>query len=308
MAFTPCLVRAEDDGRRLVRIGHPLLDAYLELVGARARPNTVLAHAYDLKVFFTVIDREPAEVVPADVLVFITEQRKPRQASNVVRIEDGEVGLSARTIKPRLATIAGLYDYLIVRGDVTANPVPRGLATRRGGQRAVRGVPLIRAPRTLPRIIDPADIDAFTRALRTQRDRATGRHGGRPAIASPRTDQYQSVTLSTRNEIRTSAPHSSRLSPRSPTETTSSALMLRRLRFASDRALLTASSELVVDRPTTSMIFTTLITAPFVRFPAKVLTNQRPARCRGTQGQESRMSSKHNGLRIPSDIENLTFP
>lgn len=94
MAFSPCLVRAEGDGCGLIRIGHPLLDAYLELVAARARPNTVLAHAYDLKVFFTVIDREPVAVVPADVLAFITEQRKPRRASNVVRIEDGEVGLS----------------------------------------------------------------------------------------------------------------------------------------------------------------------------------------------------------------------
>jgi len=172
VAFLPCLVRAGGDGRGLIRIGHPLLDAYLELVAARARPNTVLAHAYDLKVFFTVIDREPVAVGPADVLAFITEQRKPRRALNVVRIEDGEVGLSARTIKRRLATIAGLYDYLIVRGDVTANPVPRGLATRRSGQRAVRGVPLIRTPRTLPRIIAPSGIDAFTRALRTQRDRA----------------------------------------------------------------------------------------------------------------------------------------
>jgi len=172
VAFSPCLVRAEGDGRGLIRIGHPLLDAYLELVAARARPNTVLAHAFDLKVFFTVIEREPVDVVPADVLNFITEQRKPRRASNVVRIEDGEVGLSARTIKRRLATIAGLYDYLIVCGDVSANPVPRGLATRRGGQRAVRSVPLIRVPHTLPRIVDPAAIDAFTAALRTQRDRA----------------------------------------------------------------------------------------------------------------------------------------
>ena len=99
MAFLPCVVRAEDDGRGgLIRIGHPLLDAYLELVAARARPNTVLAHAFDLKVFFTVIEREPVDVVPADVLTFITEQRTPRRASNVVRIEDGEVGLSARTI------------------------------------------------------------------------------------------------------------------------------------------------------------------------------------------------------------------
>ena len=73
-----------------------------------------------------------------------------------------------------MATIAGLYDYLIVRGDTSANPVPRGLATRSGGQRAVRGVPLIRAPRTLPRVVDPADIDAFTGSLRTQRDRVFG--------------------------------------------------------------------------------------------------------------------------------------
>ncbi len=173
VAFTPCLVRsAEGDGRDLIRVGHRLLDAYLELVAARARPNTVLAQAYDLKVFFSVIDKEPAEIEPGDVLTFIAEQRKPRRATNVVRIEDGEAGLSSRTIKRRLATIAGLYDYLIVCGEVSANPVPRGLATRRGGQRAVRGVPLIRAPRTLPRVVDPIDIDAFTGSLRTQRDRA----------------------------------------------------------------------------------------------------------------------------------------
>lgn len=173
MAFTPCLVRSDEgEGRGLIRVGHPLLDAYLELVAARARSNTVLAQAYDLKVFFSVIDTEPAEVEPGDVLAFIAEQRKPRRASNVVRIEDGEAGLSSRTIKRRLATIAGLYDYLIVCGEVSANPVPRGLATRRGGQRSVRGVPLIRAPRTLPRVVDPIDIDAFTGSLRTQRDRA----------------------------------------------------------------------------------------------------------------------------------------
>jgi integrase/recombinase XerD len=172
MVFSPCLVRSVSGGRDLVRVGHPLLDSYLDLVAARARPNTLLAHAYDLKVFFSVIDRDPAEVVPADVMHFIADQRQPRRAVNVVRIEDGEVGLSARTIKRRLATIAGLYDYLVVRGDVSSNPVPRGLATRRDGQRAARGVPLIRVPRTLPRIVDPVGIDAFTAALRTHRDRA----------------------------------------------------------------------------------------------------------------------------------------
>ena len=155
-------------------MGHRLLDDYLELVAARARPNTVLASAYDLKVFFSIISKDPVEVDTADVLAFIKAQRAPRLGAKVVRIKDGESGLAARTIKRRLATIAGLYEYLIIRDDagVTRNPVPRGLAVRRSGQRAVRGVPLIRAPRTLPRVIDPDQVDALTAALRTRRDRA----------------------------------------------------------------------------------------------------------------------------------------
>lgn len=175
MEFIPYLARANGtDGSEVVRLGHPLLDAYVELVTARARWNTVLATAFDLKVFFTVVAKDPVEVVTADVLAFIKAQREPRRSAKVVRIEDGEAGLSARTIKRRLATIAGLYEYLIIRGDtgLTRNPVPRGLAVRRPGQRPVRGVPLIRAPRTLPRVIDPDDIDALVGALRTHRDRA----------------------------------------------------------------------------------------------------------------------------------------
>jgi integrase/recombinase XerD len=171
----PCLVRAPGAaGGEVIRAGHPLLDAYVELVTARARWNTVLATAFDLKVFFSIVDKDPVDVEPADVLAFINAQRRPRHGATVVRIEDGEAGLAARTIKRRLATIAGLYEYLIIRGDtgVTQNPVPRGLAVRRPGQRGVRGVPLIRAPRTLPRVIDPDEVDVFVGALRTRRDRA----------------------------------------------------------------------------------------------------------------------------------------
>jgi integrase/recombinase XerD len=173
--FVPCLLRtSRGDGSDTFRLGHPLLDSYLDLVKSRARPNTVLATAYDLKVFFTIVSKDPAEVSTADVLAFIKAQREPRVDAKVVRIEDGEAGLSSRTIKRRLASIAGLYAYLIVRGDVgvTTNPVPRGLAVRRPGQRAVRGVPLIRTPRTLPRVLDPPTVDAFVAALRTRRDRA----------------------------------------------------------------------------------------------------------------------------------------
>lgn len=176
MAVVPCLVRSMVGAElRAVTLGHPLLDDYLEFVAARGRPNTLLAVAYDLKVFFTVVGKEPAEVATADVLDFIKAQRAPRRGAKVVRLEDGEAGLSARTIKRRLASLSGLFAYLVARGDagVAANPVPRGLAARRPGQRgAVRGVPLIRAPRTLPRVIEPAGVDAFVGALRTRRDRA----------------------------------------------------------------------------------------------------------------------------------------
>jgi integrase/recombinase XerD len=173
--FVPCLLRTpREGGGQQIRIGHRLLDAYLDLVQARARPNTLLAVAYDLKVFFSAIVKDPVEVTAADVLEFIKAQREPRHGDVVVRLEDGEAGLAARTIKRRLATLAGLYEYLIVRGDVgvTANPVPRGLAMRRPGQRAVRGLPLIRTPRTLPRVLTPGEIDAFLAGLRTSRDRA----------------------------------------------------------------------------------------------------------------------------------------
>ena len=173
MAFMPCLVRASGvAGGEVIRVGHPLLDAYVELVTARARWDTVLATVFDLKVFFSIVEKEPVDVDPGDVLAFIKAQRQPRHGGKVVRIEDGEAGLSARTIKRRLATVAGLYEYLIICGDVTRNPVPRGLAVRRPGERTVRGVPLIRTPRTLPRVIDPDQVGVFMAALRTRRDRA----------------------------------------------------------------------------------------------------------------------------------------
>jgi integrase len=158
-----------------VALGHPLLDEYLEFVAARARPNTLLAVVYDLKVFFTEVEKEPGEVSTADVLAFIAAQRAPRHGPRVVRLEDGEAGLSARTVKRRLASVSGLFAYLVARGDagVDANPVPRGLATRgRRGRPGVRGVPLIRSPRTLPRVIEPGDVESFLSALRTHRDKA----------------------------------------------------------------------------------------------------------------------------------------
>jgi integrase/recombinase XerD len=175
MTFVPCLERSVEDGElRAITLGHTLVDDYLEFVGARGATNTWLATAYDLKVFFGVVAKEPAEVTAADVFAFLAQQRTPRRGEKVVRIEDGEPGLAARTIARRLSSVSGLFAYLIARGDagVASNPVPRGLAGRRPGRRGRGGVRLVRTPRTLPRVLSPADVDALLGALRTGGDRA----------------------------------------------------------------------------------------------------------------------------------------
>ncbi len=176
MTFTPCLVRFHHgDQLEAIKLGHPLLDDYLAFVGARAATNTWLAVASDLKIFFGVVDKEPAEVTTADVFSFLAAQRTPRRGSKVVRLEDGEAGLSARTIARRLSSVRGLFAYLAARGDVgvVANPVPGSLHARRpGARRGKGGVALIRVPQTMPRVLDPVQVDALVGALRTERDRA----------------------------------------------------------------------------------------------------------------------------------------
>ncbi|HET6910902.1 MAG TPA: tyrosine-type recombinase/integrase [Mycobacteriales bacterium] len=166
----PCLLPAVDRRRVPPRLDEPTLDRYLAFVASRARWNTVLATASDLRAFFGVVDKLPHEVVTADVLGFIAEQREPRH-ERVVRLSDGESGLSSRTIKRRLSSVSGLYSWLLMLDEASANPVPRGLATRRA--RGKRGhVPLVRAPRTLPKVLDPDEVNALLKALRTWRDRA----------------------------------------------------------------------------------------------------------------------------------------
>ncbi len=174
MMWTPlfrCVLRG--DGEREYRVGHELVDEFLEFVACRARPNTVRAYAHDLKVFFSVVGKDPVEVTAADVLAFVIAQNRPREgADNVVRISDGRAGLSASTIKRRLAAVSSLYGFLVAKGAVAVSPVPRGLPTRKSRHRGERGLPLVRGVRRLPRILEPGEVEALMGSLRTTRDRA----------------------------------------------------------------------------------------------------------------------------------------
>ena len=175
----PCLIRSRGpSGQVVVRLGAPLVDDYLEFLEGRCRPNTVLAAAYDLRVFFGVVDKPPAEVRSADVLGFITAQRTGRtgrtdlQRLQPVDAADEPGGVATSTVARRLSIVSGFFAYLQARGDIDANPVPRGLPTRRERSRPGQGVPLTRRTRRLPRILTPDEVDSLTAALRSHRDRA----------------------------------------------------------------------------------------------------------------------------------------
>lgn len=161
-----CLVGAAGEQ---ISLGHPLIDEYLELVRARARRNTLLATAYDLKVFFEHVEVDPLEVTVADLLGFVKAQRQG--PSTVTRI-DGSSGLALSTIKRRLSTLSGFYAYLVATDRLDRSPVLPGLATRASTRRGRRGVPLVRSSRQLPRILDPEEVSALLAALRKWRDRA----------------------------------------------------------------------------------------------------------------------------------------
>ena len=108
--IAPCLIHSHDpSGGPVVRLGVPLLDDYLEFLSGRCRPNTVLAVAYDLKVFFEVVGKAPKRVRPGDVLGFMTAQRtgQPSMSPLLQPVQDKARGVSARTLRRRLSSVSG---------------------------------------------------------------------------------------------------------------------------------------------------------------------------------------------------------
>jgi integrase/recombinase XerD len=72
MNWSPRLTRTLGDSElQSIALGLPMVDDYLQFVAARCRPNTWLATAYDLLVFFSVIRKYPAEVTTTDVFAFL---------------------------------------------------------------------------------------------------------------------------------------------------------------------------------------------------------------------------------------------
>src|SRR5215216_1490415 len=168
----PSLVLPDKGSTGAPRLGHPLVDDYLASVAARLRPNSTLAVAYDLKVFFTVVTKNPMAVRASDVVAFVGAQRTQGSDGTVVRLEEGSTGLAVSTVRRRLSSVSSFYRHLVLVGEVPANPVQRGMPVRSPVTRNKRVVPLVRPVRHLPRVLDPAEVNALLGGLRTERDRA----------------------------------------------------------------------------------------------------------------------------------------
>jgi hypothetical protein len=111
------------------------LDRYLDFVAGRCRPKTVLATAYDLKVFFTVVGKSPAQVSTSDVLGFITAQRHGG-LGRLQPVGDGQ-GVSDRSVRRRLSTCRGCSRFCMPV--VTCRSTRCRVACRRGGRSLGRG-------------------------------------------------------------------------------------------------------------------------------------------------------------------------
>jgi len=169
-------LRREFENGQVVKLSLGLAeaDAYLDFLRFRCRPNTWLSYGYDLQVFLNTITKPFRELTPADVLGFIESQRLPRRGPKRSTLP----GLCNRTIRRRLTTVAGFYEYLLVFHDLPLprNPVPKGLTKRstswghRFGSTAV--TPLVKAPETLPRPLNPEEIGPFINSMRCHRDKA----------------------------------------------------------------------------------------------------------------------------------------
>ncbi|HXF56305.1 MAG TPA: tyrosine-type recombinase/integrase [Actinomycetota bacterium] len=166
-----------------------LVNGFLEHLEARAfSPATVRAYAYDLLNFTRFLHEDDltlTEVNPSDLFDYLDWQarRGPVGGRKVVRLAEAR-GAAPATMNRRIAAIRALFEFLVVTGHRSTNPVPaprrasglrvprRGLLGHLGSGRPRRGGRLIRQPRRLPESLDRSEVEAFLADLDTHRDRA----------------------------------------------------------------------------------------------------------------------------------------
>ena len=123
-------------------------------------------------------------MVPTDLFDYLDWQQRPvgTAGRRVVRLA-GRRGAAPSTMNRRVAAVRGLFEFAVMTGVRTVNPVPaarrssglraspRGLLGHVGAGRPRGGGRLVRQPRRLPESLEPGDVAVFLADLRSFRDR-----------------------------------------------------------------------------------------------------------------------------------------
>ncbi len=151
-------------------------------------PRTVRAYAFDVLNFTRFLEERSislAGVVPMDLFDWLAWQSNPAPTAGrrVVRLQERR-GAAASTMNRRVAAVRGLFDFLVMSGEVVVNPVPsprrsgglrqvrRGLLGHVAGRRHRTDGRLVRQPRPLPESLPADEVAVFLADLDRHRDRA----------------------------------------------------------------------------------------------------------------------------------------
>lgn len=183
-------VVSTEGGHRLVggSLIEDVANRYLaHLVTRRFSPGTVRGYAFDLLNFARFLTERRlvlGDVTASDLFEWLEWQaRRSAAKGKVVRL-DAAGTPAAATVNRRVAAVRGLFEYMVIVGDLAMSPVPaarratgwrsakRGMLGHLGPGRSRGGGRLVRQPRRLPESVDPADVATFVADLGTHRDRA----------------------------------------------------------------------------------------------------------------------------------------
>ncbi|WP_260757665.1 site-specific integrase [Mycobacterium sp. SMC-8] len=158
----------------------------VHLAGRGFSAATVRAYAFDvLNLARFLLDRDlaVAAVTPVEVFEWIDWQDVRRDHRRSPARRNGG-SAAASTVNRRVSAVRAFFEYLVMTGTRSENPVPsprrgqglrpvaRGLLGHLGPGRPRAGGRLVRQPRLLPESLDANAVERFVASLRTHRDRA----------------------------------------------------------------------------------------------------------------------------------------
>lgn len=165
-------------------------NAFLGHLETRAfSPSTVRSYAFDIVNFARfLLERGSTlvEVSPMMVFEWIDWQGVRTHGTSGQATSASGTGrtAAASTVNRRVAAVRAMFEYLIMAGTCSTNPVPfarrrsipgasaRGLLGHLGAGRSRGGGRLVRQPQVLPESLPVSDVDRFLSSLDTHRDRA----------------------------------------------------------------------------------------------------------------------------------------